>query len=297
MKRLFLIDGMAILYRGHYGMVNSPKITEKGENTSCLFYFVNIISKLIREEKLTHITIALDSQAPTFRHKLLPQYKQQRKAIPPEIVENLPRIDEFCRLFKIPLIKVDGYEADDILGTLAKQAEENQEFKTFIVSTDKDLSQLITEKILIWKPGYRGSKPKIIDLSKMQEEWGIQDSQKIIDILALWGDRSDNIEGVPSIGEKTAKKLISQFENIENLLACINETPERYQKILKENQELIHFNKKLVTIDTKCPIEFSEQESFLRQKNSPEIQAFLERWNLEEQAKTLLKTQTPKDPF
>ena len=282
MKKLFLIDAMALIYRGHYGMVRSPYTTSREENISCLYSFINTIIKLIQEEKLTHIIIAFDSPSPTFRHKMFPPYKQQRTPPPEEMLENIPRIEEFCDILSIQVEKVDGYEADDIVGTLAKKYQQREDFEIFLVTTDKDFAQLVDKRTFIFNPILKQKENSIISLQDILKKWDISHPHQVRDILALWGDASDNISGVPSIGEKRAKAIIKQFQTVENLLENLNQLEkEKYKKLFSENRENILLFKKLVTIDEECPVEFDEEKArFKSGENEEKLREFFSYWEL-----------------
>ena len=192
-KRLFLLDGMALVYRAHFALIRSPIMNSKGVNTSALFGFTNTLLSIIQSEKPTHLAVAWDTSAPTPRHEKYPEYKANRDEMPQELRTAIPECKELCRAFAIPLLEIDGYEADDLIGTLAKTAEQKSDFHTFMVTPDKDFAQLISPSTTMWKPGRKGSEYEAITLDKISEIWGVEQPHQIIDLLGLMGDASDNL--------------------------------------------------------------------------------------------------------
>jgi len=217
-KRLFLLDGMALVYRAHFAFFRNPITNSKGFNTSAIYGFTNTLLTIIEKEKPTHLAVAFDTSAPTARHQLYPEYKAQREEMPEELRVAIPEVKTLCEAFKIPVLEIDGYEADDLIGTVAHRAEQTGDIETFMVTPDKDFAQLVDQNTSMWKPGRQGGEREILDLAAILEQWSINSPKQVIDILGLWGDASDNIPGVPGIGEKTAKKLVTQFGSIENLI-------------------------------------------------------------------------------
>ncbi|MDA7521250.1 DNA polymerase I, partial [Verrucomicrobia bacterium] len=216
-KTLFLLDGMALLYRAHFAFISNPIRSSKGVNTSAVYGFLNVLLDLKENRKPTHLAVALDTSAPTERHKIFPDYKAQREAMPEELALAIPEIHRLCKAMNIPLISMDGFEADDIIGTLAREAE-TKGFTIYMVTPDKDFSQLVTPKTFLFKPGRKGGAPEIEGMDETCKRWQIRHPNQVIDILGLWGDASDNIPGVPGVGEKTAIKLINEYQSIESLL-------------------------------------------------------------------------------
>ena len=216
--RLFLLDGMALVYRAHFALIQSPIRNSKGVNTSALYGFINTLLAILEKENPTHIGVAFDTSAPTPRHIKYPAYKAQRDEMPEELAAAIPHVKSLCRAFHIPVLEIDGFEADDIIGTLVKRAEPDG-FESYMVTPDKDFAQLISKQTFMWKPGRKGNDHEVITLDKLPEIWGVHEPDHIIDLLGLMGDASDNIPGVPGIGPKTAQKLIAEFGSIENLLA------------------------------------------------------------------------------
>ena len=209
---------MALVYRAHFAFIQNPIRNSKGVNTSALYGFINTLLTILDKEKPTHLGVAWDTSAPTPRHVKFPAYKAQRDEMPEELATAIPHVKRLCQAFHLPLLEIDGYEADDLIGTLAKRAEAAG-FETYMVTPDKDFAQLISATTFMWKPGRKGDEHEVIGLSKLPEIWGVQNPHEIIDLLGLMGDSVDNIPGVPGIGPKTAQKLIADFHSIENLLA------------------------------------------------------------------------------
>ena len=214
MQRLFLLDGMALAYRAHFALIRNPIFTSQGVNTSALLGFTNTILTILEKEAPTHLAVAFDTRAPTPRHKIFPDYKANREEMPEDLAAALPNIKRLCKAFRIPVLEMNGYEADDIIGTLAHHADQSGDIETFMVTPDKDFGQLVSERCVMWKPGRRGNEHEIVDLSTLSETWGISRSEQVIDILGLMGDKADNIPGIPGVGEKTAKKLIAEWGSV-----------------------------------------------------------------------------------
>lgn len=256
-KKLFLLDAMALIYRAYFAFGNNPRINSKGLNTSAMLGFTNTLYEVLKTHKPAYIGIAFDTKAPTQRHVDFEAYKANRQAMPEDLVKSLPYIDQIVDAFNIPKLVLDGYEADDIIGTLAKQAEQKG-FTTFMMTPDKDYMQLVSENIFMYKPARMGNLAEIIGIKEVKEKFGVETPEQVIDILGLWGDAVDNIPGIPGIGEKRAKELIAKFGSIENLIANADQLKGK----MKEN--VINFakqgilSKKLATILLDVPIDFDE---------------------------------------
>ncbi len=256
MKKLFLLDAMALIYRAYYAMIKSPRFTTTGLNTSAMLGFTNTLYEVIRNEKPTHIAVAFDTGAPTLRHADFEDYKANREATPDDIVTAIPYIQRIITAFGIPILSKDGYEADDIVGTVAKQAEIDG-FEVYMMTSDKDYGQLVSEHIFMYKPAKFGQPAEVVGVEGICEKYGIQQPEQLIDILGLWGDSADNIPGVPGIGEVKAKKLIAQFGSIENIYAHINEVDNaKLRQTLIDNEEKALQSKALATIILDVPIEY-----------------------------------------
>ena len=259
MKRLFLLDGMALVYRAHFALIQNPIRNSKGVNTSALYGFINTLLFILEKENPTHIGVAFDTSAPTPRHLLFPAYKAQRDEMPEELAAAIPHVKDLCRAFHIPVLELDGFEADDIIGTLVKRAEPD-DFESFMVTPDKDFAQLISETTCMWKPGRKGSDHEIIDLPTMLKNWEIERPEQVIDILGLWGDAADNIPGIPGIGEKTAKKLIAEFGSIEGIIANASKLKGKQKENVETHADQALLSKELATIILDVPIDISWED-------------------------------------
>src|SRR5258708_24596587 len=253
-KKLFLLDGMALVYRAHFAFISRPILTSKGVNTSALYGFTQTLLDILNREQPTHIAVAFDTAAPTRRHVEYPEYKATREAMPEDLRQALPHVRRMTEAFRIPVLTSDGFEADDIIGTLVLRAEA-EGFVSYMVTPDKDFGQLLTEKTFIYKPGRAGDAAEVMGLPEIRARWGVQTSGQVVDVLALMGDWTDNIPGVPGIGEKTAIKLIGQFGSVENLLAHAGELGGRVKETLAKNSESALLSKRLATIDRDAPCE------------------------------------------
>lgn len=254
-----MLDAMALIYRAYYSMIRNPIITTTGKTTNAQYGFTNTLLDLLTRENPSHIAVAFDTAAPTERHIDFEGYKAQRQEVPEDISNAIPDIKEIIRGFNIPVIEYDGYEADDIIGTLAHQAEKHG-YQVYMVTPDKDFGQLVTDNIFIYKPGYQGSSFEILGVKEVCERWGISDVKQVIDILGLMGDASDNIPGIPGVGEKTASKLLSEYGTLENVLENAENIKGAMGKKVQEGKELALLSKKLATIITNVPYKFHEPD-------------------------------------
>ncbi len=252
-ERLFLLDGMALAYRAYYAFIQRPLTNSKGENTGAVYGFVTFLNRILSQEYPDHIAVVFDTAKPTFRHKAYPEYKATRQKMPEDLSPQIGILKDVVRAYNIPSIELDGYEADDIMGTLARRAEK-ENVLTFLVTADKDFMQLVTDKVKIYKPGKQGTDAEIISFKEVKDKFGVS-PDKVIDVLGLIGDTSDNVPGVPGVGEKTAIPLIQRYGSIEDVYKNIDKIPQRGLKAkLESNKELAFLSKKLVTIDTKVPV-------------------------------------------
>lgn len=268
-KRLFLIDGMAIIYRAYFAFIKNPRITSNGLNTSAVFGFANTILEILKKENPSHIAAVFDTKAPTERHEIFPEYKAQREAMPDDLAKSLPFVFRLIEGFNIPVITMDGYEADDIIGTLAKKGEKVG-YTTYMMTPDKDFAQLVSPNIFMYKPARFGNGVEVLGVDEVKEKWSIEHPDQVIDILGLWGDSVDNIPGVPGVGEKTAKKLIAQYGSMENILAHTHELKGKQKENFENFADQALLSKKLATIITDVPVEFNEN-SFLREEADEEL--------------------------
>ncbi len=252
--KLYLLDGMALIYRAFFAFSQNPRITSKGLNASAMFGFTNTLLDILNKQKPTHIAVVFDTAAPTLRHKEFEAYKAHREEMPEDLVKSLPYIFKIIEGFNIPVITMDGYEADDIIGTLAWKAGDIG-IDVFMMTPDKDFGQLVRDNVKIYKPGRMGSPDEILGVEEILKKWEITEIKQVIDILGLWGDASDNIPGVPGVGEKTAKKLIAEYGSIENILANTDKLKGKMQENMIAFAEQAKISKWLATIDTQVPVE------------------------------------------
>lgn len=265
-KKLFLLDAYALIYRAYYALFRAPRITSKGLNTSAIFGFCNTLDEIIRKEKPSHIAVCFDPKGGTFRHEEYPEYKAQREAQPEDITKAIPYIKDIIKAYNIPVIEIPRYEADDVIGTLAKRAEQ-EGFTTYMMTPDKDYGQLVSDKIFMYRPALKGAGFEVRGVKEVCERYGISSPLQVIDLLALEGDSSDNIPGCPGVGEKTAVKLISQWGSIENLLKNTDSITGSLQKKIIENAEKIKFSKYLVTIKTDVPVNVNIDDLARKEEN------------------------------
>ncbi len=256
-KKLFLLDGMALVYRAYFAFSNNPRITSYGFNTSAIFGYANTVLDILKKEKPTHIGVSFDTSEPTARHIEFEAYKAHREEMPEGISTALPYIRQLTEALNIPLLIMPGYEADDIIGTLAKKAEKDG-FKVFMMTPDKDFGQLVSENIFIYKPARMGNDYEILGVPEVLKRWEITDVKQVIDILGMWGDSVDNIPGIPGIGEKTAKLLVQKYGSMEGLYEHTDELKGKQKENVINNKEQAFLSKRLATIDLNVPIEFDE---------------------------------------
>ena len=265
MKTLLLIDAYAMIYRAYYAFIRAPRMNSRGENTSAIFGFVVILEDLIKRVKPSHMAVAFDPAGPTFRHEAYEQYKAQRQETPEDIRWAVPRIKQLLEAMNIPVLDMPGYEADDVIGTLAHKAEK-EGFEVYMATPDKDYGQLVTEKVWMYRPRHTGGFEKL-GPQEVCEKYGLTHQSQVIDLLGLMGDSSDNIPGCRGVGEKTAVQLLQQFGSIENLLANTDQLKGALQRKVQEQVEDIRFSYFLATIKTDVPIEFDAQALVCQDKD------------------------------
>lgn len=258
MKKLFLLDGMALIYRAHFALSKNPRFTSTGVNTSAVMGFTNTLLEVLKKEKPSHIAVVFDTEAPTERHIDFEAYKAHRQAMPEDLSAALPYIFKLIEGFRIPVITKDGFEADDIIGTMAKEAEK-QGFQVYCMTPDKDFAQLVSDNIFIYKPARMGNEMEILGVPEVLAKWEIDNVLQVIDILGLWGDAVDNIPGIPGIGEKTAKSLIKQYGSVENIIANSHELKGKQRENVEMYAQQGIVSKKLATIILDVPVEFDEK--------------------------------------
>lgn len=275
MDKLFLLDAYALIYRAYYAFIKSPRINSKGVNTSAILGFVNTLEEVLTKEKPTHIGVAFDPAGPTFRHEAYPAYKAQREETPEGIRTAVPYIKDILRAYRIPILEVAGFEADDVIGTLATQAHERG-IPTFMMTPDKDYGQLVTELVRMYRPKFGDKEFEILGPEEVKAKFGISSPEQVIDLLGLMGDSADNIPGCPGVGEKTAAKLIAEFGSIESLLEQTDQLKGALKKKVEENREQILFSKFLATIKTDVPISLDMDALRTEDANREELQRLFE---------------------
>lgn len=258
-KKLFLLDGMALVYRAYFAFSQNPRITSYGLNTSAVFGYTNTLLDVLKKEKPTHIGVSFDTAAPTARHNEYEHYKAHRQEQPEDITAALPYIMRVTEALQIPILTIDGYEADDIIGTLAKKAEQ-QGFDVYMMTPDKDFAQLVSDHIFIYKPARMGNEYEVLGVPEVLKKWEINHVHQVVDILGMWGDAVDNIPGIPGIGEKTAKALVQKYGSMEGLYEHLHELKGKQKENVENNREQAFLSKRLATIDTNVPIELEEQK-------------------------------------
>ena len=275
MDKLFLLDAYALIYRAYYAFLKAPRINSKGFNTSALLGFVNTLEEILTKEQPTHIGVAFDPKGGTFRHELYKEYKAQREETPEVIRESVPVIKQILEAYRIPILEVAGFEADDVIGTLAHKADEKG-ITTYMMTPDKDYCQLVTDKALIYRPKYGNNGYEIMGPAQVLEKYGLQNTLQVIDMLGLMGDSSDNIPGCPGIGEKTAVKLINEFGGIDGLLANTAQLKGALKEKVENNVEQIRFSRLLATIRTDVPIDLDMEQLKFTQPDAAKLTALFE---------------------
>ena len=271
-KRLFLLDAYALIFRAYYALIKMPRITQAGFNTSAIFGFVNTLEEILRKENPSHIAVCFDPQGPTFRNEAYEEYKADRAATPEDIRLSIPIIKEIVKAYSIPVVEVEGFEADDVIGTLARRAEK-EGFTTYMMTPDKDYGQLVSPSILQYKPAYRGQDFELRGEEEVCGKYGLDRTEQVIDLLALMGDKIDNIPGCPGVGEKTAVKLIQEFGSVEGLLENTDKLKGALKKKVEENAEQIRFSKFLATIRTDVPTDIRPDDLIRKPEDMDKLMA------------------------
>ena len=277
MQRLYLLDAYALIYRAYYAFIKNPRINSKGENTSAILGFVNTLEEVISKGEPTHLGVAFDPHGGTFRHEAFPEYKAQREETPEAIRFAVPIIKEILAAYRIPVLEVPGFEADDVIGTLAHQADQKG-IETFMMTPDKDFGQLVTGNVRIYRPAVgKNSEAEILGVEEVKKKWGLQSPLQVIDMLGLMGDAVDNIPGCPGVGEKTAQKLIEEFGSIENLLASTDKLKGALKEKVENNVEQIKQSKWLATINQEVPISLDMDLLQLQEPDNNKLQDLFKR--------------------
>ena len=285
-KRLFLLDGMALIYRAHFALIRSPRFTSSGMCTSAVFGLTNTLLDILQKQSPTHIAAAFDTAEPTQRHEEYPEYKANRDNPPEDLSTQFPLVDRLLDAMNITVIRKPGYEADDIIGTLAAEAEE-QGYAVWMVTPDKDFQQLVTEKAVIYKPGRKGSEFEIWGEDEVLDKWHIERVEQVVDILGLMGDSSDNVPGIPGVGEKTAQKLIQQFGSIEGLLQNTDKLKGKQKQRVEDSREQAMLSKRLVTIQRDVPLEVTFDELQLRDYDKERLKQLFQELEFDHLGKRL----------
>ncbi|MBP9098620.1 MAG: DNA polymerase I [Ferruginibacter sp.] len=286
-KKLFLLDAYALIFRAYYALIRNPRITSKGKNTNAQFGFTNTIIELLNNQKPTHMAVCFDTHAPTERHTDFADYKANRQETPEDIISAVPDIKRIIEGLNIPVIGIDGYEADDVIGALAKQAEKSG-YEVFMVTPDKDYGQLVSENIKIYKPGYQGGTVEIMGTEEVCAKWGIKNVSQVIDILGLMGDAVDNIPGIKGIGEKTAAKLLAEYDTLENILANAENIKGSIGEKIKAGKDAAIMSKKLATIITNVPTTFHEEDFRVKELNKEALKQVFEELEFKTLGKRIL---------
>ncbi len=274
-KKLFLLDAMALIYRAHFAFGKNPRITSKGLNTGSIMGFMNVVLDVLRKEKPTHIAVAYDTAAPTFRHQMDANYKAQRQAQPEDITVAIPYTKKLLEAMNIPVLVKEGFEADDIIGTIAKKAVK-EDFDVYMMTPDKDYGQLVEEHIFLYKPAFMGNATEVWGIPEVLNRWGIDRIDQVVEILGLQGDAVDNIPGIPGIGEKSAQKLIAEFGTIENMIVNVDKLKGKQQELVKQHADKARLSRELAVIDINVPVEFDADTFCCRESNKEELLKLLD---------------------
>ena len=274
-KRLFLLDAYALIFRGYYAFIKNPRINSKGMDTSAIMGFMNSLFDVIRREKPDHLAVAFDKGGSVERTELFEDYKANRDETPDAIRIAVPYIQEILKALKIPVVELAGYEADDLIGTLAKQAEK-EGFKTFMVTPDKDFGQLVSENIFMYRPARMGNGIEIWGIPEIQKRFGVERPEQVIDYLGMMGDASDNIPGLPGVGDKTAQKFLAQFGSLEGLLANTDQLKGKMKEKVEANADLGRLSRKLAEIKIDCDVTFDAQDFEMCPPDATKVQELFE---------------------
>src|SRR5665647_155786 len=298
-KKLFLLDAYALIFRAYYAFIKNPRITSGGLNTSAIFGFLLALEEVLQKQKPTHIAVVFDTPTPTFRHEMFKEYKAHRDATPEDIIKAVPYIKRLIEAYKIPVIDYPGFEADDVIGTLARKASEKG-FTTFMMTPDKDYAQLVSGRIFMLKPSRSGNESILWGVEDIKKEFSVQRPEQVIDVLALMGDTADNIPGAPGVGPKTAMKLISEYGSIEELFNNTDKLKGKLKEIIENNREQIEFSKKLVTIEQNVPVELNETALELEVPDTGKLKILFDELEFKTVAARIFseidKSEKPREP-
>jgi len=298
-KKLFLLDAYALIFRAYYAFIKNPRVTSKGLNTSAIFGFLLALEEVLQKRKPTHIAVVFDTPAPTFRHEMFKEYKAHRDETPEDIKKAVPYIKRLIEAYKIPVIEYPGFEADDVIGTLARKASE-QGFTTYMMTPDKDYAQLVSENVFMLKPSRSGNESLLWGVEDVQKEFSVKRPEQVIDILALMGDTADNIPGAPGVGPKTAMKLIAEYGSVEELFKHTDSLKGKLKEIIENNREQIEMSKKLATIEQFVPVELNETALELEIPDPAKLKVLFDELEFKTIAAKILseidKSEKPREP-
>ncbi len=298
-KRLFLLDAYALIFRAYYAFIKNPRVTSKGLNTSAIFGFLLALEEVLQKQKPTHIAVVFDTPAPTFRHEMYNEYKAHRDETPEDIKKAVPYIKRLIEAYKIPVIDYPGFEADDVIGTLARKASERG-FTTFMVTPDKDFAQLVSDNVFMLKPSRSGNESLLWGVDDIKQEFSVQRPDQVIDVLALMGDTADNIPGAPGVGPKTAMKLVSEYGTVEELFKHTADLKGKLKEIIENNREQIELSKKLATIEQNVPVELNETALELEVADPVKLKVLFDELEFRTVAARILseidKSEKPRQP-
>ncbi len=298
-KKLFLLDAYALIFRSYYAFIKNPRITSKGLNTSAIFGFLLTLEEVLQKQKPSHIAVVFDTPTPTFRHEMFKEYKANRDETPEDIIRAVPYIKKLIEAYKIPVIACPGFEADDVIGTLARKASDKG-FVTYMMTPDKDFAQLVSETVFMFKPSRSGNESVLWGVEDIKREFCVERPEQVIDVLGLMGDSADNIPGAPGIGPKTAMKLISEFGSIEEVLKNTDKLKGKVKEIIENNKEQIEFSKKLVTIEQYVPVELNEKELITEIPDKEKLKVLFDELEFRTKGASILaeidKKEPPKKP-
>ncbi len=286
-KKLFLLDAFALVFRAYYALIRNPRITSKGRNTNAQFGFTNTIIELITKQNPSHMAVCFDTHALTERHTDFADYKANRQETPEDILSAVPDIKRIIEGLNIPVIAIDGYEADDVIGALAKMAEK-EGYEVYMVTPDKDYGQLVSENIKIYKPPYQGGNFEILGPKEVCEKWDIANVDQVIDMLGLMGDAVDNIPGIKGVGEKTASKLLKEYGTLEKILENAENIKGSLGEKIRAGKEQAVMSKKLATIILNVPVEFHEADFLIKEMNKPALREIFEELEFKTLGKRIL---------
>ncbi|MDR1130232.1 MAG: DNA polymerase I [Prevotellaceae bacterium] len=294
MKKFFLLDAYSLIFRSHYAFIHRPITTSYGFETSAIFGFTKSLQEVLKKENPSHIAVVFDPPEGSFRKRIYPEYKGTRLKTPEAIIAGVPIIKEIIQAYNIPIVEIEDFEADDVIGTMAKRAEK-EGYSVFMVTPDKDYGQLVSDKIFIYKPKRSGNEVEILGSAAICEQYGIQDPEQVIDILALWGDAADNVPGAPGIGEKTAMKLVGDYGSVDEIYRHLTEFRGKLRYSLEDNEEQVRLARKLVTIVTDIPYEWNDEVLKLKEPDTERLRELFNKYEFFSMLKEIGRKPTPQE--